>query len=84
MILSLITAFLKAATSYLELKNKSFYYDILEKSRKRCSELASEIEKLRAEGSQSSTDRADVLLLQFKAVDSLHVCAFSYRPCFIS
>ena len=67
MILSLITTFLKAATSYLELKNKSFYYDILEKSRKRCAELANEIEKLRAEGTQPSTDRADVLLLQFKS-----------------
>lgn len=65
--LNLIITFLKAVTLYLQLKNKSFYYDILEKSRKKCSELAKEIEDLRAEGTQHSTDRADVLLLQLKS-----------------
>lgn len=65
--LNLLITFLKGATLYLQLKNKSFYYDILEKSRKKCSELAKEIEELRAEGTQYSTDRADVLLLQLKS-----------------
>jgi hypothetical protein len=66
-VLNLLITFLKGATLYLQLKNKSFYYDILEKSRKKCSELAKEIEELRAEGTQYSTDRADVLLLQLKS-----------------
>jgi hypothetical protein len=65
--LNLLISFLKAITLYLELKNKSFYYDILEKSRKKCFELAEEIEQLRSEGSQHSTDRADILLLQLKS-----------------
>jgi hypothetical protein len=66
-VLNLLITFLKGATLYLQLKNKSFYYDVLEKSRKKCSELAKEIEELRAEGTQYSTDRADVLLLQLKS-----------------
>jgi predicted nuclease of restriction endonuclease-like (RecB) superfamily len=67
MILPLITNLLKLAVAYFELKNKSFYYDILEKSRTKCNQLAEEIEKLRAEGTQLSTDRADVLFMRLKS-----------------
>jgi predicted nuclease of restriction endonuclease-like (RecB) superfamily len=67
MILPLITSLLKLAVAYFELKNKSFYYDILEKSRTKCNQLAEEIEKLRAEGTQFSTDRADVLFMRLKS-----------------
>jgi hypothetical protein len=67
MLLSLISNLIKAACAYLELKNKSFYYDILEKSRKKQQEFAEEIEKLRSEGTQSSTDRADVLFMRLRS-----------------
>ena len=67
MILPLISNLLKLAVAYFELKNKSFYYDILEKSRTKCNQLAEEIEKLRAERTQSSTDRADVLIMRLKS-----------------
>ena len=64
MLLTLIVNLIKAASAYLELKNKSFYYDVLEKSRKKQEQFAEEIEKLRSEGTQSSTDRADVLFMR--------------------
>ena len=64
MLFALIVNLIKTASAYLELKNKSFYYDILEKSRKKQEQFAEEIEKLRSEGTQSSTDRADVLFMR--------------------
>ena len=67
MLITLITSLVKALSAYLELKNKSFYYDILEKSRNKCNQLAQEIEKLRAEGTQASTDRADILFMRLKS-----------------
>ena len=67
MILNLITNLIKIITAYFELKNKSFYYDIIEKSRKKQNELAEEIEKLRAEGTNDSNYRADTLFMQLCA-----------------
>ncbi len=67
MLMTLITSLVKALSAYLELKNKSFYYDILEKSRTRQSQLGKEIEKLRAEGTNDSNDIADAILLQLIA-----------------
>ena len=64
MILSLISSLIKALCSYFELKNKSFYYDILEKSRRRQMELVDQIEELRDKGDSQSTDVADTLVLQ--------------------
>ena len=64
MILSLISSLIKALCSYFELKNKSFYYDILEKSRRRQRELVDQIEELRDKGDSQSTDVADTLVLQ--------------------
>lgn len=58
---------MKALSAYLELKNKSFYYDIIEKSRNRQSQLRKEIEDLRAEGTNDSNDIADAVLLQLIA-----------------
>ena len=64
MLMTLLTSLIKALSAYLELKNKSFYYDILEKSRTRQSQLSKEIEKLRAEGTNDSNDIADAIFLQ--------------------
>jgi hypothetical protein len=64
MILSLISNLIKALCSYLELKNKSFYYDILEKSRKRQKDLVEQIEELRDRGDSQSANNADTLVLQ--------------------
>jgi hypothetical protein len=64
MVISLITNLIKAICTYFELKNKSFYYDILDKSRKRQNSLVEEIESLRDKGDAKSTDAADVLVLQ--------------------
>ena len=63
MIVSLITQLLGLLNNYFELKNKSFYYDMLEKSRNKQQKLAEEIEKLRDAGTQESNDRANTLLL---------------------
>lgn len=60
-IIGLIKSALLALTSFLELKSKAFYYDIMQKSRTRQKELINEIEKLRASGTNSSNDRADIL-----------------------
>ena len=59
--ISLIKNALCALTSYLELKNKAFYYDIIQKSKARQKELTNEIEELRAKGTNDSNDRADIL-----------------------
>jgi hypothetical protein len=60
-IIGLIKSALLALTAFLELKSKAFYYDIMQKSRTRQKELINEIEKLRASGTNSSNDRADLL-----------------------
>jgi hypothetical protein len=60
-IIGLIKSALLALTAFLELKSKAFYYDIMQKSRARQKELINEIEKLRATGTNSSSDRADIL-----------------------
>ena len=67
MIMTLIASLVKALSAYLELKNKSFYYDILEKSRNRQSQLRKEIEDLRAEGTNDSNDIADAVFMQLCA-----------------
>jgi hypothetical protein len=63
MIISLITQLLTLLNNYFELKNKSFYYDILQKSKDKQQNLVQEIEKLRDAGTQESNDRANTLLL---------------------
>lgn len=63
-LIGLIKNALKALTAYLELKNRAFYYDILEKSRNRQQSLINEIEKLRSSGTNDSNNRADILRAQ--------------------
>jgi hypothetical protein len=62
--ISLIKNALLALTSYLELKNRAFYYDIIEKSRNRQKDIIDEIEKLRSIGTNDSNNRADLLRAQ--------------------
>ena len=60
-LIGLIKSALHALTAYLELKNRAFYYDIVEKSRNKQKDIVNEIEKLRSAGTSSSNDRADLL-----------------------
>lgn len=60
-LIGLIKSALLALTSYLELKNRAFYYDIIEKSRSRQKDLVNEIEKLRNNATASSNEHADLL-----------------------
>lgn len=63
-LIGLIKNALLALTSFLELKNRAFYYDIIEKSRNRQQSLINEIEKLRSSGTNDSNNRADILRAQ--------------------
>lgn len=54
----------RAIAAYFELKNRSFYYDILIKSKQQQKELVSEIEKLRATRSPDDARVADVVRMQ--------------------
>jgi uncharacterized coiled-coil DUF342 family protein len=60
-LLGLVKSALSALASYLELKNKAFYYDIINKSKNRQKELINEIEELRSKRTNDSNDRADIL-----------------------
>lgn len=69
-IISLIKTALCALTSYLELKNKACYYDMIEKSKNTQDQIINEIQKLRNSKTNDSNDRADILrdkLVQEKA-----------------
>ncbi len=59
--IGLIKNALSVLISYLELKNKAFFYDIILKSKARQKELINEIEELRSKGTNDSNDRADIL-----------------------
>lgn len=58
---ALIKTLLETLNLYLKLKNRSFYVDLLEKSKRKQKELINEIEKLRNDGGADATDRADFL-----------------------
>jgi predicted metal-dependent enzyme (double-stranded beta helix superfamily) len=66
MILNLIADLIRAIAAYFDYRNKSFAYDILEKSLNLQSKLRNEIENLRNQNTNESNDRADNLLLLFK------------------
>ena len=69
-LIGLIKNALSALTSYLELKNRAFYYDMIQKSRNTQDQIINEIEKLRASKTNDSNYRADILrdkLIQEKA-----------------
>jgi hypothetical protein len=59
--MSILASLIKSLELFLSLKNKLFYYDIREKSKKRQNEIIEEIEKLRSRGDSNSADRADLL-----------------------
>jgi hypothetical protein len=59
--MGILQSLLKSIELFLSLKNKLFYYDIREKSKKRQNEIVDEIEKLRSRGDSNSADRADLL-----------------------
>jgi hypothetical protein len=59
--IGLIKGVLLALTAFLELKSKTFFYDINEKSKNKQRELINEIEKLRSSKSGDANDRADIL-----------------------
>lgn len=63
-VIGLIKNALLALTSFLELKNRAFYYDIIEKSRNIQKDIIDEIEKLRSIGTNDSNNRADLLRAQ--------------------
>ena len=58
---ALLKTLLETINLYIKLKNKSFYRDLLESSKRKQKDLINEIEKLRANGDCDSTDRADFL-----------------------
>jgi thiamine pyrophosphate-dependent acetolactate synthase large subunit-like protein len=60
-IIGLIKSALQALTQYLELKNRAFFYDINEKSKKRQEDIRNEIEKLRKSPNSNDQYRADIL-----------------------
>lgn len=60
-LIGLIKNALLALTSFLELKNRAFYYDIIQKSRSKQKDIVNEIEKLRNINTTSSNERADIL-----------------------
>ena len=59
---ALLASLCKALTLYLELKNKSFYYDIVEKHEARKNKITDEINQNRNAGRNSNTNVADQLL----------------------
>ena len=71
-IIPLITAFIQAATEYLKLKNKSYYYDLADRSQTKIDTLKNKIEELRAKGDNDSQSIADDLLQQLVAEKAQH------------
>lgn len=66
-ITALIKTILQTLNLYLMLRNRSFYVDLVEKSKKKQKDLINEIEKLRNDGGSDSTDRADFLFRELVA-----------------
>lgn len=57
----IVNGILRALYAYLELRNKAFYYSIYTKSREKQRSIIYDIEKLRNDQSESSTQHADLL-----------------------
>ena len=78
---TLLKTLIETLNLYLKLKNKSFYTDLLERSKRKQKDLINEIEKLRANGNSDSTDRADFLQSELIAEkrDAKHLSAI-YAP----
>lgn len=63
---ALLANLCKALALHFELKNKSFYYDIVEKHEARKKKITDEIAQNRNAGRNSNTDVADQLLSDFE------------------
>lgn len=59
-----LASLFKAIGLYFSLKNRSFYYDVLNKSRQQQKQYIDEIERLRALRSPDATDDADLVRMQ--------------------
>ncbi len=79
--LTLLKTLLETLNLYYKLKNKSFYRDLLESTKRKQKDLINEIEKLRANGDSDSTDRADFLQSELisEKRDAKHLSAI-YAP----
>jgi hypothetical protein len=64
--LPIITSLVNSLELFLCLKNKLFYYDIIQKSKARQNEIIKQIEDLRSKGDSNSADSADLLRLALK------------------
>ena len=64
--ITIIKSLLKSLELFLCLKNKLFYYDIIQKSKARQNEIIKQIEDLRSKGDSNSADAADILLISLK------------------
>ena len=62
----MIKSLFDALTAYLQLKTKSFYYDIMTKSQQKQKQYAEDIEKLRSTRNPVDNDRANVLRMQLQ------------------
>ena len=78
----LLTTLCKALALYFELKNKSFYYDIVEKHEARKKKITDEIEHNRNAGRNSNTNVADQLLsdLELEVARFKHLSTFYDNP----
>lgn len=63
-IVGVIKTALEALTLFLRLRNRTFFYDINQKSRERQQQLVNEIEKLRKSTASADQYRADILRAQ--------------------
>jgi hypothetical protein len=63
----LVKTALTALSAYLQLRNKSFYYNITQESREKQLKLINEIEELRSKRTNAATERADLLQQQLLA-----------------
>ena len=61
---AVLASLFKAIGLYFALKNRSFYYDVLNKSRQQQKQYIDEIERLRAIRSPDATDDADLVRMQ--------------------
>lgn len=61
---AVLASLFKAIGLYFSLKNRSFYYDVLNKSRQQQKQYIDEIEKLRAIRSPDAADDADLVRMQ--------------------
>ncbi len=73
-ILKIIEELITCLRYYFELKNKSFAYDILQKSKQRQRELEEELEKIRSDFDADAITRDDIVLrLQEERIFCKHI-----------